>query len=192
MTGHDRRRNKDGGLVEPATLDDIVAGLLGRRPEGRYTVVVSRTDGTPVVLANAPFLDSGRPMPTRYWLVDPGLNKSIGTLEAEGGVKRAEASVPPDQLAAVHQRYQQERNRLIPADHTGPRPTGGVGGTRVGVKCLHAHYAYFLAGGDDPVGRWVHQRLAEADRLDDDLMAAGAADEDPAPPDAASHREIDE
>ncbi|HBA94425.1 MAG TPA: hypothetical protein DCZ35_01130, partial [Acidimicrobiaceae bacterium] len=28
-----------------------------------------------------------------------------------------------------------------------------------GVKCLHAHYAWFLAGGDDPVGRWVHARL---------------------------------
>jgi hypothetical protein len=40
-------------------------------------------------------------------------------------------------------------------------PFGGVGGTRVGVKCLHAHYAWFLAGGDDPVGRWVHERLHE-------------------------------
>ena len=38
---------------------------------------------------------------------------------------------------------------------------GGVGGTRRGVKCLHAHYASFLAGSDDPVGRWVAARLAE-------------------------------
>jgi hypothetical protein len=30
------------------------------------------------------------------------------------------------------------------------------------VKCLHAHYAYFLAGGDDPVGRWVEERLTDA------------------------------
>ena len=29
-----------------------------------------------------------------------------------------------------------------------------------GVKCLHAHYAWHLAGGDDPVGRWVAERLA--------------------------------
>jgi hypothetical protein len=28
------------------------------------------------------------------------------------------------------------------------------------VKCLHAHYAWYLAGGDDPVGAWVEQRLA--------------------------------
>ena len=47
----------------------------------------------------------------------------------------------------------------MPSDHTGPRPSGGVGGTRAGVKCLHAHYAFHLAGGDDPVGRWVAGRL---------------------------------
>ena len=40
------------------------------------------------------------------------------------------------------------------------RPSGGVGGTRQGVKCLHAHYAWHLAGGDDPVGRWVAAQLA--------------------------------
>ena len=34
-----------------------------------------------------------------------------------------------------------------------------MGGTRLGVKCLHAHYAWFLAGGDDPVGAWVHVHL---------------------------------
>jgi hypothetical protein len=28
------------------------------------------------------------------------------------------------------------------------------------VKCLHAHYAWHLAGGDDPVGRWVDEQLA--------------------------------
>ena len=28
------------------------------------------------------------------------------------------------------------------------------------MKCLHAHYAWYLAGGDDPVGRWVAARLA--------------------------------
>ena len=31
------------------------------------------------------------------------------------------------------------------------------------MKCLHAHYAFHLAGGDDPVGRWVAARLATED-----------------------------
>jgi exopolyphosphatase/pppGpp-phosphohydrolase len=45
-----------------------------------------------------------------------------------------------------------------------------VGGTRIGVKCLHAHYAWHLAGGDDPVGRWVAEQLAR--RLDVDIDAS--------------------
>ncbi|MCU1374592.1 MAG: hypothetical protein JWO68_1878, partial [Actinomycetia bacterium] len=32
------------------------------------------------------------------------------------------------------------------------------------VKCLHCHYAWYLAGGPDPVGRWVAERLAAAGR----------------------------
>ena len=47
----------------------------------------------------------------------------------------------------------------VPVGHRGPRPTGGVGGTRRGVKCLHAHLAWFLAGGPDPVGRWTCDKL---------------------------------
>ena len=91
-------------------------------------------------------------MPTRYWLVDPELRAAIGRLEAAGGVNRAEAEVDADALAAAHERYRAERDAALPPDHVGPRPSGGVGGTRTGVKCLHAHYAWYLAGGDDPVG----------------------------------------
>jgi hypothetical protein len=138
---------------------EIVAALLGREPRGDFAVVVRRPDGAPVVIRNAPLLDDGTPMPTRYWLVDPDLNRRIGTLEADGGVRRAEAAVDPDALAAAHARYATERDAALPAGHTGPRPSGGVGGTRRGVKCLHTHYAWFLAGGDDPVGRWVDDRL---------------------------------
>ena len=32
-------------------------------------------------------------------------------------------------------------------------------GTRRGVKCLHAHLAWYLAGGADPVGRWTCDKL---------------------------------
>ena len=75
-------------------------------------------------------------------------------------MRAAEAAIDPDALADAHARYAAERDAAMPADHAGPRPTGGVGGTREGVKCLHAHYAWYLAGGDDPVGRWVADQLA--------------------------------
>ena len=63
-----------------------VARLLGREPEGVFTVVVRGAGGHPVVIANEPFLRDGTPMPTRYWLVDPALRVLVGRLEAAGGV----------------------------------------------------------------------------------------------------------
>ena len=134
--------------------------LLGRPPQGHFDVVVRTADGRPVVIRNAPLLADGTPMPTRYWLVDEELRRAVSTLEAGGGVRAAEAAVDPAEVAAAHARYAAERDAALPAGHTGPRPSGGVAGTRTGVKCLHAHYAWYLAGGDDPVGRWVAERLA--------------------------------
>lgn len=142
-------------------MDDhsLVVELLGRVPQSEFEVVVRDAEGAPVVLRNAPFLRDGTPMPTLYWLAGRDATRLIGRLEADGGVRRAEAEIAADEIAAVHARYAAERDSLIGAHHTGPRPSGGVGGTREGVKCLHAHYAYHLAGGDDPVGRWVAEHL---------------------------------
>ncbi len=119
--------------------------------------------GAPVVIRNAPFMHDGTPMPTRYWLLTSDLHRRVGQLESQGGVRAAESEVAPDALVAAHARYEAERNADIPRDYAGPRPSGGIGGTRKGVKCLHAHYAYFLAGGDDPVGRWVDEKLKGSD-----------------------------
>ena len=143
-------------------MDDraVVTTLLGRPPQGEFDVAVRGGDGRPVVIRNAPLLDDGTPMPTRYWLVDEDLRRAVSTLEASGGVRAAEAAVDPGQVAAAHARYAAERDAALPPDHTGPRPSGGVAGTRKGVKCLHAHYAWYLAGGDDPIGRWVAEHLA--------------------------------
>jgi len=145
-----------------AAPEDVAAveSRLGRRPQGRFAVVVRDATGAPVVIRNEPLLDDGTPMPTRFWLVDPDLLRRIGTLEAAGGVKRAEAAVDATELAEAHRRAAAERDAAIPVEHAGPRPFGGVGGTRTGVKCLHAHYACFLATGDDPVGAWVEVQLS--------------------------------
>lgn len=142
-----------GDPTEPER--EAVAALLGREPAGRFRVAVRRPDGTPAVIANAPLLDDGTPMPTTYWLVDPALREEVSRLEASGGVRQAEAAVDPVRLAEAHGRYAEARDTLLSPDHRGPRPSGGVGGTRQGVKCLHAHLAWWLAGGDDPVGDWV-------------------------------------
>ena len=58
-------------------------------------------------------------------------------------------------LEAAHAAYAEERDQAEPGAGT----WAGVGGTRQGIKCLHAHYAYLLAGGDDPVGEWTAEHL---------------------------------
>jgi len=145
------------------TASDVAAltELLGREPRGAFEIVVRNESGAPVVIRNAPLLDDGTPMPTRYWLVDRVLGARVARIESAGGVRAAEAAVDPAELARAHDRYAAERDAALPVAYPGPRPHGGVGGTRRGVKCLHAHYAWHLAGGDDPVGRWVADRLSE-------------------------------
>ena len=81
-------------------------------------------DGAPVVIRNAPLLDDGTPMPTRYWLVDPDLVLQVSRLEAAGGVRAAEAAVDPDALAA--DAHAALRRRARRRDPRGPRRAAAV------------------------------------------------------------------
>jgi len=140
----------DASSQDLATLET----MLGRPLAGRCAVVVRSADGSPVVIENEPHLRDGTPMPTLYWLVDPSLRDAVSRLESEGGVHRFEDLVDPQHLARIHDEYA-ERRRAALVRHDLTQPQGGVGGTRVGVKCLHAHLANFLVGHDDPVGELV-------------------------------------
>jgi len=144
----------------PADVE-VVSHLLGRKPEGPFRVVVRRDRRDPVVIENAPHLLDGTPMPTLYWLLDPQLRDAVSRIEAAGGVKRIQEIIDPDLVAAAHDAYRRQRELLVER-HELPQASGGVGGTRRGLKCLHAHLAYFLAGGDDEVGRMVADEVGEA------------------------------
>ena len=133
---------------------EVVAAMLGRRPAGHFRVVCRRRSGSPVVIENAPHLDDGTPMPTLYWLVDPALRESVSRIESVGGVRRFEEEIDPALIEEAHRVYQARRASLVTRTES-PQPSGGVGGTRQGLKCLHAHLAAFLAGLDDPVGSAV-------------------------------------
>ena len=139
-----------------------MAAQLGRQPTVPFTVIARCSAGHPLVIRNRPTDAEGNPFPTLYWLTCPDTVKAVSRLESEGWIRRLDdrAEVDPHlgtYLRNAHQAYARERGRL----HPGAEAWGGVAGTRRGVKCLHAHYAYFLAGGADPVGLWVSRRLAE-------------------------------
>ena len=155
---------KVSSVAHPSQVEIAkVAELLGRRPESDFEVVVVDSSGEPVVIRNGPIMANGRPMPTRYWLVGRELSRLVARLEGDGGVRAAGLAVDADDLTATHERYAAERDSQIPTEYVGPRPTGGVGGTRQGVKCLHTHLAHHLAVGDGPVGEWVIRQLEATD-----------------------------
>lgn len=149
-----------GDAPSAKDIDDVTR-LIGREPQGDFRVVVRARNGEPVVLMNAPLLDDGTPMPTLYWLVGADEVYAVSQLEADGGVDRVEELLGLDTIDAIHTAYAASRDALVPSSHEGHRPSGGVGGTRRGVKCLHAHFAHWLAGGNDDVGAWVARQLDE-------------------------------
>ena len=147
---------------------DIVEAQLGRPPRSSVDVVSRCHLGLPVVIAVPPLLDDGTPFPTTFWLTCPLAVRRIGREESQGGVRAAEARIGSDtELAGRHRaamsRYERDRDALIPKGTTGPRPTGGVGGARAGVKCLHAHYADFRSGHDNPVGEAIAPQVEPLD-----------------------------
>lgn len=138
----------------------IVRDQLGREPTTPFTLVARCPGGHPLVIRNHPIDADGRPFPTLFWLTCPVSVKAVSRLESEGWIGRFNARAEEDPafaeaIAAAHEDYAWERSRGF--RHA--QAWGGVGGTREGVKCLHAHFANHLAGGPDPVGAWVAERV---------------------------------
>lgn len=121
---------------------------LGREPSVAFTVFARcAPDGHPLVIRNAPIDAAGEPFPTTYWLTCPAAVRAVSRLESSGEIGRLNERLATDPsfadaLSASHTACASDRGD----DH------GGVGGTRTGLKCLHAHYAWWLAGGEDPIG----------------------------------------
>lgn len=139
-------------------MDDaaVVAVQIGRPLRSAADVVVRCHLGMPVVTRVPPVLDDGTPFPTRYWLSCPLATRRVGRVESAGGVQAMERRVLADPefaaaLDAAHTRYAAERDAHVAADAV-HRPSGGVAGVRLGVKCLHAHFADHAVGNENPVG----------------------------------------
>ena len=157
---------------------DVVQTQIGRPPRSVVDVVARCHLGLPVVIAVPPLLDDGTPFPTLYWLTCPLASKRIGRIEATGGVRTAEQMLADDpDLRVAHDeaidRYRNDRDAQLPTGHQGPRPTGGVGGTRAGVKCLHAHYADTAAGNSNPIGVWTAEQIEPLDCATTCVVFAG-------------------
>ena len=146
---------------------EVIETQIGRPMRAESTVVARCHLGLPVVVRVPPHLEDGTPFPTLFWLTCPQASTRIGRLEGAGGVKRMERKAEVDAefgeaLDEAHRDYAAERDALI-GTTSGPMPSGGVGGARAGVKCLHAHFAHTAAGGSNPVGELVASWIGPLD-----------------------------
>ena len=151
-------------LVDHAELReaDLIAvrEQLGREPTTTFRVIARCTGGHPLVIRNAPLGPDGSPFPTTYWLTCPEAVRAVSRVEADGWIGRLNERYEQDpvfraEVDAAHAEAAAERAEDLPE----AREWGGVGGTRRGIKCFHAHYANHLAGGRDPVGAWVAREV---------------------------------
>ena len=108
--------------------------------------------GRPAVAEQAPYLASGEPFPTTFYLTCPHAVARISAVEAAGGVDRYEELVAAGGEAgrSYAAGAADQRALRLPApamaDGGASLATGIGGTTRAGaVKCLHAHAAFALA-----------------------------------------------
>jgi len=135
---------------------EAVRQQLGREPTTPFSVMARCTGGHPLAIRNRPLDADGNPFPTIYWLTCPDAVRAVSRVESEGWIGRlGDDPTIAASVAEAHRAYAMERGEMLP----GAEEWGGVGGTRRGIKCLHAHYAFHLAGGDDVVGRWTAERV---------------------------------
>ena len=139
---------------------EAVRAQLGREPTTSFDVVVRCAVGHPQVIRNQPRDADGDPFPTTHWLTCPESVRAVSRLESAGWIARLNDRFDSDpvfraEVERAHADAAAERDRLL----AGAASWGGVGGTATGLKCLHAHYAHHLAGGDDVVGAWVAERV---------------------------------
>jgi hypothetical protein len=167
------------------TDEEIIESQIGRKPRGFLKVASRCLLGMPETIVTSPVVQARRgldtpfePFPTVFWLTCPGAILAVSRLEAEGWITKLEARLAQDPEAQreyeeAAQSYATFRQALLTEDQLkwikACRPSwydvvcesgvgGSLGGSR-GLKCLHAHYADYLAQGKNPVGKWVYQLL---------------------------------
>lgn len=158
-----------------AADEDVIALQTGRRPRHPWRVIRSCAFGYPAVIASPSRLDDGTPFPTWAWLTCPHLTEAVSRSESRGDVARWGQRAHEDERLAAGLRELDRQVRAARARESGGEDACadvGVAGQAdaLGVKCLHAHVAYALAGLDDPIGRAV---AAEVGHECEDARCAG-------------------
>lgn len=171
-------KNSDGKKYEAGKSENelkIIEYQLGRMPVGVKSVASYCKYGCPQVIKNETFKE-GTPFPTLFWLTCPVLVKAISRIEGQGWSDIMRNRIKEDsdlreKLLSAHDSYRRMRKESTAEEPPANAETAynhavfrtGIGGVRdtEGVKCLHAHYAHYLATGENPLGEMVDKMLAD-------------------------------
>ncbi len=156
----------------------LVERQLGRSLRGEVRVASRCPHGKVQVIATSPLLEDGTPFPTLYWLTCPLLRSGVSRLENGEFREVLRRRMEEDEgfsssLREAEREYRRRQEEwaeqmgvdmlvreLLPDNR-------GIGGTvSLGLKCLHAHLAHYLADGSNPVGREVMAGLGDIQRLE--------------------------
>jgi uncharacterized protein len=154
-----RLEARDGAVLEVQ---------LGRPTQGTSRVARRCHHSLPVVVEVDPITEDGRPFPTLFWLTCPLLRRRVARIEERGEIKALDQRLRDDPafgraIERAHEVYADARAERLPAEGAPRAPTGGIGGTSGGVKCLHAHLAEYLVLGGSPAGEGVHREVMPLD-----------------------------
>jgi hypothetical protein len=172
-------KNKQAAAAWPRASDADGACLerqLKRPPRHLAGIARRCAQGFPAVAVNYPLPQSAGDaafFPTLFWLSCPAAIKILSRWEDEGWIRvwqqrlKSEPALR-EKMDAAHAEYTRLRQELVaPAERTrlgrqNPRlarelAERGIGGLMPGwtLKCLHLHYAHYLATGHNPVGQWA-------------------------------------
>jgi hypothetical protein len=167
---------------EPSDSDkDIIARQLQREPRNLTGVARRCRHACPQVVVNHPLPraeSDASYFPTVFWLTCPAVVRRISRIEDHGYIRRIQEDVQASRdfthdLRDAQLEYIYLRNSLLePEDRILLRSQrkplarslerSGIGGVAdLGtIKCLHMHYAHYLATRHNPVGKLVDKMLS--------------------------------
>lgn len=154
---------------------EVITAQLMRKPRGVVGIARRCPRGCPMVIVTMPIIKGPRglePFPTLFWLSCPYLVKEVSRLEALSIISKIESHLKVQDflkrlLIYAHKEYRLLRRELllklegVPQNLIKAVEETGIAGVRNfdHIKCLHAHYAHYLATGKNPVGMIVHKIL---------------------------------
>lgn len=133
---------------------EIIEKQLGRKPRAFIKVVSWCHFRLPRVILSSPELS-----PTIFWLTCPYETYLISRLESNGLIKKLKADpVLKDKISANNKIYIAYSKKIGQSVISQEKGVDGIKDIS-SLKCLHSHFAHYLATKKDPAGKITAKHL---------------------------------